>query len=143
MIIDRKQHIKSKVEIDENGCWNWTGKIAKNGYGHITYPNKNDRKTYLIHRITYALFKSEIPIGMTIDHLCRNRKCCNPEHLEIVTSKENTLRGNGIAGINARKTHCIKNHPLSGNNLYITPDKRRNCKKCIRMSIEKYNDRKR
>lgn len=103
----------SKVE-KTNSCWNWTGS-KKKGYGSIYVKPKE----FLTHRLSYMILVSGIPDGMTIDHLCRNRACLNPKHLEMVTLKENILRGNGVASINARKTHCKRGHKFSEDNILI------------------------
>ena len=100
-------------------CWNWILKIDKDGYGQIKMGSRtlNNRRTKHAHRVSYEAFIGAIPVGMTIDHLCRNRKCVNPVHLEVVTIRENTLRGTGCSANNATKTHCPKGHELSGINL--------------------------
>lgn len=118
----------AKVEKTE-GCWIWKACIIASGYGQFSV-RRIDR--IYSHRVSYELFKGKIPDGLTIDHLCRNRACVNPEHLEVVTGKENILRGQSPPAENARKTHCPKGHPLSGDNLIICKFRtgKRQCKIC-------------
>jgi hypothetical protein len=100
----------------ETPCWVWTASTAGEGYGSIGLGRQAEGKAYT-HRVAYELIVGKIPDGLTIDHLCRNRRCCNPAHLETVTQAENNRRGNGWSGRNHRKTHCKRGHPLSGDNL--------------------------
>lgn len=99
----------SKVEKSDN-CWIWTAGLDKDGYGQFSLNNK----TRIAHRISFELFKEIIPQGLTLDHLCRNRKCVNPDHLEIVTIKENLMRGSSFSAINSKKSHCPRGHSYSG-----------------------------
>jgi len=69
---------------------------------------------------------------LQLDHLCRNRTCCNPAHLELVTGRENLLRGDTLAAANAAKTHCIQGHPLADDNLYVANNGARTCRTCQR-----------
>lgn len=96
-----------------SGCWEWTGSMHAAGYGLF-----RDR---LAHRISYEVHVGSIPEGLTIDHLCRNRRCVNPLHLEAVTIAVNVLRGESPPARNARKTHCPKGHPYDDENTYISP----------------------
>lgn len=99
-----------------SGCWGWNGRVLPNGYGHQSINGRN----HYVHRLFYLLTYGPIREGLQLDHLCRNRSCCRPDHLEAVTCKVNLLRSPSTrASINAAKTHCIKGHPLSGPNLYI------------------------
>ena len=105
-------------------CWRWTGSISPNGYGRFNL--------IYAHRRSYELHVGPIPEGLTIDHLCRHRWCVNPAHLEPVTRGENVLRGVGPSAQHARKTHCKRGHPLSGENLRVHA-RGRECAICKRI----------
>jgi hypothetical protein len=105
-------------------CWVWLGSKT-GGYGQISV----DYRPWRLHRFVYETLKSSIPDGKILDHLCRVRTCWNPNHLELVTNKENVLRGIGVTAINAAKTHCHMGHLLAGGNL-IENANRRNCRTC-------------
>lgn len=113
-------------------CWVWTGCIEK-GYARFTV--RKDR--WMAHRFAYEIFRGSIPSGFTLDHLCRNRSCVNPWHLEIVSSKENTLRGNGPAAINNRKTHCSNGHAFTPENIYDYKGCR-HCRRCRNERAQHY-----
>jgi len=92
---------------DETTCWLWTGAHNGHGYGRIYV----EGKWKYPHRLTYQLAHGEIPLGLQLDHLCRNPACCNPSHLEPVTNRENTLRGKVSAMRDRTKpTHCKRGH---------------------------------
>ena len=116
-----------KVEIVESGCWEWRGYIKADGYGQVA---DSDRKMRLAHRIAYREFVGPIPDGMTLDHLCRVRHCVNPEHLEPVSQRENTLRGDTITARQAAQTHCKNGHELTPDNIYRRKNGGRNCRAC-------------
>jgi hypothetical protein len=111
-----------------SGCWLWIGGLTTNGYGKITHA----RKRFAVHRVVYKLTRGDINPALEIDHLCRNRCCCNPQHLELVTSRINLLRGDGVGGKNYRKTRCKNGHELIAPNIYPNSRKRR-CIICSRV----------
>ncbi len=120
-----RTQFEKHYEVQPDGCWLWTGKISNAGYGTM-----NALGGYVLaHRLSYELFVGPIPDGLVVDHKCDNRPCVNFEHLKPVTYQENILRGKGVAAQNARKTHCPKNHPLSGGNLRVCGGKRQ-CRTC-------------
>ena len=111
-----------------DGCWPWLGSLTPDGYGQFWAGAIKGRA----HRYSYSLVNGPIPEGLQTDHLCRNRACVNPAHLEAVTPRENTMRSEGPAAINARKTECPKGHPLSGDNLVVNATTGyRRCRTCM------------
>lgn len=110
--------------IDQAGCWVYSG-YTTNGYKKIRV---GDRKL-AAHRVAYEVLVGPIPVGLVIDHLCRNRACINPGHLRPVTQRENILAGEGIAPRNAAKTHCPQGHPYDETNTNLYQG-RRYCRAC-------------
>lgn len=122
---------------DGLGCWRWKGK-TRNGYG-VAYIGTPDR---FAHRIAYALCVGPVPAGLDLDHLCRNRSCVNPSHLEPVTRQVNLLRGAGVNAKNAAKPHCPKGHALTPDNLraYEALRGKRICLTCVKARVEARKD---
>ncbi len=112
------------MPITESGCWIWLGGTNQ-GYGEFNM----DGKRWRIHQYTYQHFVGPIIGGMTLDHLCRVRCCCNPEHLQYVSNRENILRGVGAPAQHARKQYCLRGHSLSGENLRM--ERRGNKRVCL------------
>ena len=137
--IDQVIRLKAKIKAVENGCLIWRGNITPSGYGVFwTTTGTNGA-----HRIAYELLRGEIPDGLTLDHLCRNRACVNPDHLEPVTIRENLRRApTALSTINAAKTHCKRGHPFDEQNTYVFGDRFRQCKACARMHSRNYEKRK-
>lgn len=117
-----RERIQSKTNVTESGCWEWNGYRTRQGYGKATVDGVHGT---LVHRWAYEVFVGPIPPGLEIDHLCSNRACCNPEHLEPVSHDVNVARGR-----RAQQTHCKRGHPLSGDNIWLDSIGRRRCREC-------------
>lgn len=120
----------NKIAIDlESGCWNWLGAKDEDGYGFFAVNHHQTR----VHRIVHAWAIGPVPKGVAarkfaqVDHLCRNKSCCNPVHLELVTQRVNVARGSSPIADSMKRTNCIYGHPLTAvkNN-----PRRRECKTC-------------
>lgn len=138
-----KTRFISKIDFhsSDTGCWIWKGSFGgfdaheKHAYGRFWFMEKN----VMAHRFSYEFIGGkEIQKGNVIDHLCKNPRCVNPNHLESITLYENSIRTSSAYGQNAAKTHCIRNHPLSGRNLYVAKNGTRKCKECIRLRTAQF-----
>jgi len=125
---DVRQKFNAKHHVDEQtGCWTWTGRRHSKGYGVI----ESMALRYPAHRVSYLLHVGPIPHGLVIDHLCRNRSCVNPAHLEPVTNGENVLRGTSVAAVHWRATHCFRGHEFTLCNTRIKRDGGKLYRSCI------------
>ena len=128
------------AKVDCSGsCWLWTASVTWNGYGRFAFGGGG--KWALAHRFSYELEHGRIPAGLVIDHLCCNKRCVRPSHLEAVTFTENIRRRPlaGVAATNAAKTHCPMGHLLSGDNL--RGGQRPNNRACKQCCTEKARER--
>jgi hypothetical protein len=121
--------IASKIDF-AGPCWLWTGQINHRwGYGYCWWEGSKRRA----HRLIWTLLVGPIPDGMQLDHLCRVRHCVNPDHLEVVTAKENLRRGPTVVStIAATRTHCPQGHPYDEANTRYEKDGSRKCVICRR-----------
>lgn len=120
------------IIVSPNGCWIWGGKL-RYGYGQVSVGRRHEGKKRA-HRWAYELLHGPIPDGLTLDHLCRVRSCVNPAHLEPVSVRENTLRGEGITAKNSRMVACALGHP------FVWTGTQRKCAECHR---QRERDRRR
>lgn len=114
-------------KIDASGdCWEWMAYRSKTGYGYV----KDGRSPRSAHLVVYETLVGGVPDGLELDHLCRNHRCVNPDHLEPVTHKENVARGASTTAHAARTNHCINGHEFTLANTYIRPNGNRACRAC-------------
>jgi hypothetical protein len=119
------ERLMTKIEV-VGDCWDWKACMHHTGYGSVKYRGKNQPA----HRVLYLLLVGPVPAGLQLDHLCRRTSCVNPMHMEPVTGRVNTMRGNSFSAVNARKTHCLRGHPFDEANTHVRPSGRRLCRKC-------------
>ena len=110
-------------------CWVWQGTRFQSGYGAFQLDGRLQRA----HRLAYETLVGRIPDGLQLDHLCRNRPCVNPGHLEPVTPRTNVRRSEGPPAMNARKVACSRGHAFTPENTYFGRDGR-HCRPCARMT---------
>lgn len=124
------ERLLNKISVVESGCWEWQGFIKPDGYGEFHLGGK----LVYVHRFAYEYFNNtKIPNKMHIDHLCRNKRCINPDRLEVVTCKENNRRGICSQTQRVRLlsiTHCAQGHPFNEVNTYIAGNGKRRCRIC-------------
>lgn len=132
-----QERIRSLSKPVESGCWEWQAFRDEDGYGRVSTPT---RGRFRAHRVSYEEFVGPIPAGLTIDHLCQNKACVNPEHLEPVTAVENHRRWA------ESRTHCKHGHEFSPENTYVWRNKdgevHRACRTCNRAAQARYAARK-
>jgi hypothetical protein len=121
-----QERFGSRYLIDDKGCWIWQGATG-GGYGQIRDFINGRHVIVGAHRVSYMIHRGPIPPGLEIDHLCRNKTCVNPDHLELVTSGENTRRYSALI------THCPHGHAYEGENVVLDKYGHRSCRACLRL----------
>lgn len=136
------------VKRKKRDCWEWPRFVNKQGYG-VVYPRLSNRTEYVyvnVHRYLYLMLVGDVPEGWDVDHLCRNRRCANPSHLEAVPVGVNIRRGTNPAAQNARRSECRSGHPLDGPDadlsVYWVEHGRRVCRICLNETARKNHHRR-
>lgn len=146
------RRMRSGHRVSQDGCWIWTGRLDRDGYGRCRLTILGQKRETGAHRAAWLSLVGPLPEGSVIDHLCRNRACINPAHLEPVTTGENTRRsglvGRTAGSVNRSKTHCIRGHEFTPENTHLATSQtngytRRVCIKCRRRRTTEYAERHR
>jgi hypothetical protein len=131
----------NKVSLPESEaeCWEWVGGVTAGGYGQF----RMGEHTCYTHRLAYQLLmRVRLETDQVLDHLCRNRRCCNPLHLEVVDNVTNILRGESPYARKKRQTHCINGHVFDERNTYVHPvTGERKCKACRTETMRRMRQR--
>lgn len=139
----RNRFLSKIAHCPTTGCWLWLGTMLSRGYGVFKWR----AQPHLAHRISLRFAGREIKPSLTVDHLCRTKSCVNPDHLEVVSVRENLLRApNSPSTKNLQKSHCKNGHPLFGENLLVVPRPsgrtERWCKTCTAATSRAYRQRR-
>lgn len=127
-----------KVLIADSGCWEWVGSRLPSGYGRFGDVNKRSAMV-LAHRWSYEYFAGPIPAGAVIDHMCRNKLCVNPLHIDAVTPYENNARSIPFRRTHT-DTHCVNGHAWNESNIYRKKGGGKNCRTCRNLSVVRWRE---
>lgn len=116
------------VRNRKTGCWDWLGDMNQKGYGRLFYNGKK----HSAHRVSFEMFNGPISEDLEIDHVCENRKCVNPAHLQQITHRQNIRNGRLMKSRRIPKTHCPQGHPYQGDNVLWTRGGYQYCRQCRR-----------
>lgn len=136
--------ITSRIAREDNGCWTWLGTKTPKGYGQTSSKRLGQKKMYT-HRIMFEHSNGPISNGLQVDHLCRNPSCCNPAHLEAVTPRENTIRGESprlVAERHRAISVCPHGHDYTPENTHTDNRGARSCKECRKIQHKKWDDKR-
>lgn len=126
--------------MDETACWEWVGQRSYSGYGQAKLTLAGMERVVLAHRWLYEALVGPIPAGLTLDHLCKNKSCVNPKHLEPVTIADNIRRGDSKSAVSRRTGRCTKGHHVvdPGGWIEYSDGARRACRICKNASVRKW-----
>lgn len=137
-MVEASERVWRFIEPSVNGCWLWSG--AKKGGLSYGLFGLSHSQLVQAHRYVYSLLIGDIPAGLCLDHLCRNKSCVNPLHCEPVTQKTNIMRGGAPSAVNARKTHCLRGHEFTDENTLRVNGRygvQRSCRTCHREKMRR------
>jgi hypothetical protein len=135
----KREAERGVIEVDMEGCWGWTRGLNGQGYGMVRTEGRIKRRA---HRVMWERYKGKISPGLVLHHKCQNRRCVNPDHLEMVTRTEHSAlhRGN-LIGRDGLLSHCCKGHEFTPENTYIPAGRSRVCRQCAKERVKKYEAR--
>lgn len=131
--LDPVRQLMRHVQVVPSGCWIWTGARLPTGYGWARVGGRSRAA----HLQMWRAVRGPVPHGLELDHLCRETLCCNPDHLEPVTHAENVHRSFSPSAVNLVKTHCLRGHEFTEENIYRPPKRphTRQCRACISIRV--------